>query len=591
MAKKRYILRAALLVAATLPAAALLFPQGMASRGAKPAARAKPSGLPWMAPFRDIAEPAGLTKPVIYGGAERTSYLVETSSGGVALVDYDGDGWLDVLLVGGSLFEGTPPAVSVHLYRNRRDGTFSDETTRAGLRFQGWGSGVAVGDYDNDGHLDLFITSWGPNCLYRNRGDGTFEDVTAEAGLSYEYDPRHPRWNSGATFVDYDRDGDLDLFIAAYASLDLRRVPKPGANPYCHFKGIPVACGPRGLPTASPLLYRNEGNGRFVDVSVESGVASAAHCFGMTAVAADLTGDGWPDVAVACDSTPSLLFVNRRDGTFSEEGLERGIALSEDGEEQAGMGLALGDWDRDGWLDIAKTHLVEDTHGLWRNDGKGFFTDVTLASGLGVQTRYTGWGAGLEDFDNDGWPDLFIATGHIYPDTERALPGYPVRTPPLLFRNLGNGRLEELIEEGGPGLAASHAGRGCAFGDLDNDGDVDIVVMNRNERPTVLRNDFRGGRNWLQITLRGKPSNRAAIGATVIATYGGKPHAQAVLSQSSFYSASDLRRHFGLGAERAADVEIRWPSGYVQKLRGVAANHWLWIEEGEPPRPMAAQDP
>ncbi len=339
-------------------------------------------------------------------------------------------------------------------------------------------------------------------------------------------------------------------------------------------------CGPRGLPPGSVQLFHNNGDGTFTDVSRQSGVAAATRSYPMTAVAADYDNDGWPDIYVACDSTPSWLFRNQHDGTFREEALERGVALSEDGIEQAGMGIAVGDYDLDGSLDIFKTHFADDTNVLYRNDGKGFFDDFTIRAGIGVETRFVGWGAGIVDLDNDGLPDLFLVTGSVYPEVERTLPAYPFRTPRLVFRNLGDGRFEELIEEAGPGVAAAHTSRGCAFGDFDNDGDVDILVMNMNEPPSLLRNDVTSGGHWLKVLLTGVTSNRSAIGARVVARYGSRRQAQEVTAQSSFYSASDRRLHFGLGAATSADLTIRWPNGATETIQGVEADQLVVIREG-----------
>jgi len=380
--------------------------------------------------------------------------------------------------------------------------------------------------------------------------------------------------------VDYDRDGRLDLFVAHYLQTTLEKLPKPGENADCRWKGVPVNCGPRGLPTGSVQLFHNNGDGTFTDVSRQSGVAAAAGSYPMTTVAADYDNDGWPDVYVACDSTPSWLFRNQHDGTFREEGLERGVALSEDGLEQACMGVAIGDYDLDGGLDIFKTHFADDTNVLYRNDGKGYFTDLTIRAGLGVETRYVGWGAGIADLDNDGLTDLFLVTGSVYPEVEQKLPAYPFRTPRLVFRNLGDGRFEELIDEAGSGVAAAHASRGCAFGDFDNDGDVDILVTNMNEPPSLLRNDVSGDGHWVKVLLVGSQSNRSAIGARVIARYGGRTQAQEVTAQSSFYSASDRRLHFGLGASSSADLTIRWPNGATEKIGTVGADQLLVIREG-----------
>ena len=564
------------LLAALASAAAPAFGQGISSRAVKPQARGKPSGRPFHARFTDVAKAAGLTAPIVYGGVETKDYIIEVVGCGVAFLDYDNDGWLDLLVLNGTRLEGAPPGTTNRLYKNNRDGTFTDVTARAGLTRTGWASAVTVGDYDNDGFDDLFITYYGRNVLYHNNGDGTFTDVTAPSGLVQE----GVRYGSGCTWVDYDRDGRLDLFVATYLNTTLEKLPKPGENKDCRWKGVPVNCGPRGLPTGAVQLFRNIGGGKFADVSRESGVAAASGAYPMTAVAADFDNDGWSDIYVACDSTPSWLFRNQHDGTFREEGLERGTALSEDGMEQAGMGIGLGDFDLDGSLDIFKTHFADDTNVLYRNDGKGYFDDVTIRAGIGVETRYVGWGAGMLDLDNDGQPDLFLVTGSVYPEVERRLPAYPYRTPRLVFRNLGGGRFEELIEEAGSGVAAAHSSRGCAFGDFDNDGDMDVVVMNMNEPPSLLRNDVAGTGHWLKVLLQGVTSNRSAIGARVTARYGGRAHAQDVTGQSSFYSANDRRLHFGLGAATAADLTVRWPNGATETFGPVEANQLVVIREG-----------
>jgi len=558
--------------------AAIAAGQGIASRNVKPAARAKPSGRPWNAKFTDVAAQAGLTKATIYGGMETVDYILETSGGGVALIDYDNDGLPDIFLVSGTRFGQAPAEATNRLYRNLGGLKFEDVTEKAGLRRSGWGNGVSIGDYDNDGFTDLFITYFGENALYRNNGDGTFADVTADSGLLTKADK--PRYGAGSTFVDYDRDGLLDLFVSNYIDFDLQRTPKPGQNSNCNWKGMAVACGPRGLATARHYLYRNLGNGKFADVSQSAGIAGSKSSFGMTAVAADFDDDGWPDIYVACDSTPSLFFHNLGNGKFAEEGIERGIALNEDGKEQAGMGLGIGDFNLDGRLDIFKTHFADDTHVLYQNEGEGTFRDVTLAAGLAVETRYVGWGTAMADFDNDGWPDIFLVTGNVYPETEKQLPAYPYKTPPLLFRNLGNNRFEQIFAaQGGPALDAAHSSRGAAFGDLDNDGDLDIVVWNRNEAPSLLRNNLAGEANWLQIQLTGAKANRSALGARVTVSYSGKSQAQEVLSQSSFYSSNGLRLHFGLGSANSADVEIRWPGGERSVRRAVGANQLVRIAE------------
>ena len=552
------------------------FGQGISSRGVKAQPRGKPSGRPFLSSMTDVAKQAGLTQPIVYGGVDSKSYIVEVVGCGVAFIDYDNDGWVDLLVLSGTRLEGAPPGATNRLYKNNRDGTFTDVTAKAGLQRTGWASAVTIGDYNNDSFDDIFITYYGQNVLYHNNGDGTFTDVTERAGLRQS----SVRYGSGCSWVDYDRDGKLDLFVANYLSTTLEKLPKPGENSDCTWKGVPVNCGPRGLPPGFVQLFHNNGDGTFTDVSKPSGVAAASGSYPMTVVAADYDNDGWPDIYVACDSTPSWLFRNQHNGTFREEGLERGVALSEDGLEQAGMGVGVGDYDLDGNLDIFKTHFADDTNVLYRNDGKGNFDDVTIRTGLGVETRYVGWGAGIVDLDNDGFPDLFVATGSVYPEVERRLPAYPFRTPRLVFRNLGDGRFEELIEEAGSGVSAPHASRGCAFGDFDNDGDMDILVMNMNEPPSLLRNDVSGGHHWLKVSLVGVQSNRSAIGSRVVARYAGRQQAQEVNAQSSFYSANDRRLHFGLGNATTADLTIRWTNGATETIPNVAADQLVTIREG-----------
>ncbi len=570
------LIRANLLLLSSL----IAYGQGMASRNIKPTPRSRPSGRPWISTLTNIARQAGLTAPTIYGAERDVEYISETSSGGVAFLDYDNDGWLDIFLVSGTRFGEAPPGATNRLYRNNHDGTFTDVTEKAGLQHTGWGQGVAVADYDNDGKLDLFVTYWGDNVLYRNNGDGTFTDVTARSGLSPKIKPKYPDWFSGATFLDYDRDGYLDLYIGTYVDFDIARVPKPGANPNCNWKGVPTPCGPRGLRPGRRVLYHNRGDGTFEDVSAKAGIAHSGTCFALTAIAADLDDDGWPDIFQACDSTPALYYHNQHDGTFSEEGIERGVGLNPDGMEQAGMGIALGDYNDDGILDIFKTHFADDTHALYQGLGKGQFREVTLAAGLGVETRWIAWGVGMPDLDNDGWPDLFLVTGNVYPDTERDLPAYPYHMPPLLFRNLGDGRFEQLVQEAGPALSEWHSSRGAAFGDFDNDGDVDIVIWNRNEPPSLLRNDLKPGHHWVQLKLEGTRSNRAAIGAVATVEFGGRRQSQAVLSQTSFTSASDLRLHYGLGSATSAEVTMRWPSGLREHFTAPKVDCVLVLKEG-----------
>jgi enediyne biosynthesis protein E4 len=541
----------------------------MASRGVKAAPRGKPSGLPFHARLTDVAAQAGLNHAVIAGHRDRADYVVEAMSCGVAFFDYDNDGWLDILVLSGSRFGDPPADASTRLYKNNRDGTFTDVTLKAGLFRTGYTYGVTVGDYNNDGFEDLFLTGWGQNALYRNNGDGTFTDVTKEAGL---IDPQ-ARFGSGCAFVDYDRDGRLDLFVANYLAFDIDKVPRGSQSKSCNTDGL--FCGPRGLPYGRHSLYRNNGDGTFADVTQAAGIGKTPGGYGLTVVAADFDNDGWPDIYVACDSTPSLMFRNNHDGTFTEQALETGVALSDDGMVQAGMGLGVGDLRLDGSLDIVKTHFSGDTPAVYLNDGKGNFRDGTLLSGLAVETRFVTWGVGIADLDNDGNPDIFAVTGGIYPELRD-----DYNTPRVLFRNLGNGRFEELLGQAGAGVSAPHSSRGCAFGDFDNDGDVDIVVVNHNEPPSLLRNDVDGANHWLKIKLTGVQSNRSAIGARVTVHYGDKIQVQEVLSQSSYLSVNDSRLHFGLGPAVVADIEIRWPLGRMERLEKVAANQLILVKEG-----------
>ncbi len=548
----------------------------MASRGVTPQPRGKPSGLPFHARFTDVAAQAGLRAPVIFGPPNRMDYILESMGCGVAFFDYDNDGWLDIFLLSGTRRDGPVKGATNRLYKNNRDGTFTDMTQKAGLVSQGWTFGVTVGDYNNDGFEDLFITGWPQNLLYRNNGDGTFTDVTDSAGLL------HPgkRWGTGCTWVDYNRDGHLDLFVSNYLAFDFDKIPPTGKDPNCNFRGVPVNCGPRGLTPERPMLYHNNGDGTFTDVTARSGIGAVPPTFGLTAVAADLDGDGWQEIYLACDSTPSLLFHNRGDNTFAEQGLQWGLAVNEDGNEQAGMGIGIGDFDTDGSLDVLKTHFAEDTVALYRNKGRLGFEDVTLRSGLGVETRYVGWGNGIVDLDNDGLPDLFWVTGSTFPEVEQKHPEFPHKTPRVLFRNLGSGRFEELLDAAGPAIAEAHASRGVAFGDFDNDGDLDILIMNINEPPSLLRNDVSGTGHWLKVKLVGTRSNASAIGAVVTAAYGGRRQAQGVLASSGYLSSGDRRLHFGLGAATTADLEIAWPNGTRDTVKSVGADQLVTVKEG-----------
>jgi enediyne biosynthesis protein E4 len=555
----------------------LSWAQGVATRTVKALPRGNPSGIPFAARFTDVAKSAGLVHPTIYGPVDHKDYIIETVGCGCAFLDYDNDGWMDILVLSGSRVENVPEGTSSRLYKNNRDGTFTDVTKKAGLLKTSWASAVTVGDFNNDGFEDLFITAYGQNTLYKNNGDGTFTDITKQAGLLNQ----KPRWGAGCSWVDYDRDGYLDLFVSNYLKFDFEHAKKPGQDSNCQWKGVPVNCGPRGLPFGAHSLYRNNRDGTFTDVSREAGIANSAPGYGMTVVAADFDNDGWPDIYVACDSTPSLLFRNKHDGTFEESALLAGAALSADGLEQAGMGVGLGDVTLTGTLDIFKTHFADDTNVLYLNDGKGNFEDATIKSGLGVENRFVGWGTGIVDLDNDGNPDLFFVTGNVYPEVEAKVPSYPFKTPRVVFRNLGAGRFEEIFEEAGPAILEPHASRGCAFGDFDNDGDVDVLIVNLNEPPSLLRNDLKSNNHWLKVKLVGTSSNRSAIGTRVLCRYGNKRQVQERVGQSSFYSSNDPRLHFGLEKALAADLEIRWPNGTQQIIKNVKADQVLTVQEPE----------
>jgi hypothetical protein len=575
--------RRSLLKASTALCASTLFPRML------PAAPPEPPSIPPkpFSRFTDVAQSAGLTHTMYYGIPETVTYIVEEMGGGCAFFDYDNDGWMDIFILGGRRLEDIPPGASNRLYKNNRDGTFTDVTEKAGLWDAGWAVGVCVGDYDNDGFEDLFVTYYGQNKLYHNNGDGTFTDVTAKAGLL------HPgtRYGSGCTFFDYNRDGLLDLFVSNYVDIDLATLGKPSLEvPNCNYEGVAVACGPKGLKAPLHALYRNNGDGTFTDVSKESGISSCRGSYGLTAVSFDADEDGWPDLFVACDTSSSLLLLNNHDGTFREDGLMRGVAISPDGQEMAGMGVALGDYDLDGRLDILKTHFVLQPPGLYRNQGKGEFEDQAQHAGLAGERGNLGWGVGMFDLDNDGYPDIFWVTGNIYPEIERVNPRFPYKGPRVLFRNRGDGTFARMGDEAGSAINARHVSRGCAFGDFDNDGDLDMVIMNQHEPPSLLRNDAPKENHWLKVRLEGTKSNRSAIGASVLVRYAGKVQAQAVLSQSSYVSSNDPRLHFGLGAATAADIEVHWPLGAVEKYPAQAANRLVTIREGHgvvPGRPFS----
>jgi hypothetical protein len=534
--------------------------------------------------FLDIAKQAGLNAKTIFGGEKKNKYLLETTGCGVAFYDYDNDGWLDIFLVNGSRLEGFPKGQepTCHLFKNNRDGTFTDVTLTAGLARFGWGQGVCIGDYDNDGFEDLFVSYYGECALYHNNGDGTFTDVTDKAGVG----GKGSRWNTGCAFVDYDRDGKLDLFVANYIDLDLKTAPVPESGP-CLYKGVMVACGPPGLQGGKNILYRNNGNGTFTDISEAAGITKSAGTYGLGVLVADFDNDGWPDIYVANDSTASTLYKNLRNGKFEDVGITSGVALSPDGKPQAGMGVSAGDYNHDVNLDIVKTNFAGDTHSLYRNQGDWNFEDETFASGLGVNTKYLGWGCGFFDMDNDGWLDILVCNGHVYPEVEQLKTEAAYAQRKLLYRNLRNGRFEDVSMKAGSGISAPAPSRGCAFGDFDNDGDIDIVVNNVNDYPQLLRCDSMTGNHWIKVRTIGVKSNRSGIGARIRCvsreTEAAKPMEQIdeVRSGGSYLSQNDLRVHFGLGkAEKAELIEVHWPSGTIDTLKNVMADQLIYVKEG-----------
>jgi len=549
------------------------------SQGRPPTPPTPRDGAPAVADFRDLAAAAGLSARTVIGGERSKQYILETTGGGAAIVDYDDDGRPDIFLVNGSRLSPSPSdaAPVSHLYHNNGDGTFVDVTEKAGVGGSGWGQGVCAGDYDNDGHIDLFVTYYGKQVLYRNNGDGTFSDVTRRSGLSSSA----PRWNTGCAFLDFDRDGRLDLFVSAYVDYaDAMRYP-PGSQANCFWKGIGVMCGPHGLAGSYNTLYRGNADGTFTDVSAAAGLLKSRPAYGLTPLVLDYDNDGWPDVYVANDSNPSLLFRNNGNGTFKEVGLQAGVALNADGRAQAGMGVGAADYNRDGWLDIVKTNFDDDTTSLYRNLGGGAFEDVTSAAGLGVNTKYLGWGTGFVDFDLDSWPDIFIVNGHVYPEADRLGGRYSYDQQKLLYRNLGNGRFEDVSMRAGPGMLARTSARGAAFGDLFNAGRQDVVVNNMHGPPSLLHDCAPPAGHSLVVQLIGTRSNRSAIGARVTASVAGRRLIDEVRSGGSFCSQSDLRIHMGLGARSRVDrIDVAWPSGTADAVTGVDADQLVVIREG-----------
>jgi enediyne biosynthesis protein E4 len=544
-----------------------------------PELASRPSAPPLDYRLSDITQKAGIRFSHVCGGDSSKKYILETTGSGVAFFDYDNDGWLDLFLVNGSRLEGFSLGHEPinRLFHNNRDGTFTDVTERSGLGRAGWGQGVCIGDYDNDGFEDLFVTYWGEDVLYHNNGDGTFTDVTRKAGVG----GAPSRWSTGCAFVDYDRDGRLDLFVTHYLKFDLLTALDPGSNPYCVYRGLAVNCGPRGLILEKSSLYHNNGDGTFTDVTAKAGIDRAVGGFGLGVLTGDFDNDGWPDIYVSCDTTPSLLFLNNHDGTFREEGALRGVAYGESGQEQAGMGVAAADIDGKGCLDILKMNFSDDFPNLYINSGKAVFTDLGQSAGVHRYGNLVGWGCGFFDPDNDGRVDIFYVNGHVYPELERIEANVAYRQPRVLYRNLGNGKFEDVSAELGAVVTSPSTGRGCAFGDFNNDGTVDIVINNQNSTPSLLRCEAANHNGWITMRLEGTKSNRSAIGARVICEAGGVRQIDEVRSGGSYISQNDLRVHFGVGQAKVVDLlQVNWPSGTVDVWRKLPTNQFLKLREG-----------
>jgi hypothetical protein len=535
--------------------------------------------LPLGYSIRDVARAARLDFIQVCGGDTSKKYILETTGAGAAFIDYDSDGWLDIFLVNSARLDANSQgaAWSNRLFHNNRDGTFTDVTEKSGLTRMGWGQGVCIGDYDNNGYEDIFVSYWGEDVLYHNNGDGTFTDVSHKAqvaGLPH-------RWSTGCAFVDYDRDGYLDLFVTHYVDFSLETAKDPGSDPYCIYRGIAVNCGPRGLVGESSTLYHNNRDGTFTDVSEKAGISKSKGAYGLGVLVADLDNDGWPDIYVANDTTPSLLFMNNHDGTFREDGILRGVAFSDEGKAEAGMGVSAADYDNDGWLDIFKTNFSDELPNLYRNNGKAIFSDVSREAGINRETHYVGWGGGFFDPDNDGLADIFYCNGHVYPELERLHVDTTYREARVLYRNLGGGRFEEVSALAGDAITVPATGRGCAFGDFNNDGCVDILINNQNDRPSLLEVRRGNTHHWISLRLVGTKSNRSAIGARVRCVAGALSQIGEVRSGGSYLSQSDLRLHFGLGNNTRVDtLEILWPSGAKDEFHNLDADLFLRIEEG-----------
>ena len=526
----------------------------------------------------DVAEQVGITLLNICGGPSK-DYIVEVNGNGAAVFDYDNDGDVDVLIVNGSTLANIKHGGGdqmVALFRNDGKGQFADVTLASGLKVRGWGMGTCIADYDSDGFQDVYVTAFGPNVLFRNNGDGTFTDTTATAAVG------DTRWSTNCAFGDYDRDGNLDLYVANYLHFSELTIAKRGASPSCKYLGIDVMCGPQGLVGEPDALYRNNGDGTFKDVTRSAGIVDPGY-YGFAAIFSDLDDDGWPDIFVANDSVPNLLFRNNKDGTFSEIGLPSGLALNGDGKAQASMGADAADYDGDGRLDVFVTNFSQDYNTLYQNSREGLFSDVSHRAGVVPPSlAYLGWGTGFADFDNDGLLDLFVANGHVYPEVDRSGLGTKYRQRKQLFRNEGKGHFRDVTGDVGGGLLIEKSSRGVAFGDFENDGDIDVLVINMNDRPTLLRNDTKSGNNWIAVKLVGKSRNRDAIGARVWLEEEGSLQVAEVRSGGSYLSHNDMRVHFGLGRRtNVPPMKVRWPDGAIERFEGLAANALHVIRQGQ----------
>ena len=518
--------------------------------------------------FRNIAAQAGVTDIFPNGGLTSKQSILETTGSGIAFLDYDNDGLIDLFVLSGE--GGTN-----RMYHNEGRDRFREVTSALGLTSTGWAQGVCTGDYDNDGFIDLFVTYWGANHLYRNIGGKRFEDVTTAAHLTQD----RTRYNTGCAFTDIDNDGRLDLFVANYLRFDPATTPKPGGNPYCFYRGIPVACGPRGLPFDRNILYRGNRDGTFTDISDSSGIAGPFGHYGLSVLTGDFTEDGLTDIYVACDQTPSLLYVNQGGGKFEEEGVLRGVAFDQNGKEMSGMGVAAADYAGDGHPSIFRTNFSDEFETLYRNRGKGIFDDVTLDSGLGQNTRYVGWGSGFPDFNNDGWKDLFLVNGHAFPEVDTLGIDIHYKDRAILYRNEQNGKFHDISLTAGAAILQKHSSRGAALADVDNDGRIEIAVNNQNESPSLLKDISANSNHWVLLKLVGTRSNRSAIGARVQLTAGHHIQYGEIRSGGSYLSQDDLRLHFGLGSAQVFDIEIHWPGGATQRLVSQPSDRVLTIRE------------